>query len=567
MAARQRGTQLEGERRGAVRRLASRDVPTYLEKVQEPGGGPRLIIVERLMRRDTISDEQAAEYVRDARAAAPLDHPNMVRVRGVVVHQDEIKVACDFTDGELLSELWRDALEREPSVPVGIMVRVLIDVLAGLGALHTLRDPHHQRLKLVHGAITADCVLVGLDGASRLLRTCRIRRPGVLPASGLGTIAPEILSGATVDQRADVYSIGVLLWEALSRKRFFPHETAETILKAVQSSPIERPAVPADAAWAAPLADIAVRAMAPAQGKRFPTAPAMATELRKIAGAKLPTTLEVAKFVEGIAGDKIAARRALAESIMHAPPVSAEWGKAATPMPTALPSAAPKAMPQQGAPRRSAKPASAAAPPVPAMPSSSKTKPLWLTPLPEKMPTPRASPVVVSGRGANLRASVVQSVLEMVAVAAHWVHSLPLPSAPHWPPATGMLASPSLTLAAFTGRPRRLMIFVALGVSLIVAALAASRMSHSREKTRAAALQATAGATLAEGTEPASPEAATAPSPPSEDAVTAPPAVAADQASRTPTKTPAKPAAHPGSRRKPAPHQAAPPSTPTRTVR
>src|SRR6266536_3477269 len=196
------------------------------------------------MRRDTISDEQAAEYVRDARAAAPLDHPNMVRVRGVVVHQDEIKVACDFTDGELLSELWRVAL-------------------------HTLRVPHHQRLKLVHGAITADCVLVGLDGASRLLRTCRIRRPGVLPASGLGTIAPEILSGATVDQRADVYSIGVLLWEALSRKRFFPHETAETILKAVQSSPIERPAVPADAAWAAPLADIAVRAMAPAQGKRF----------------------------------------------------------------------------------------------------------------------------------------------------------------------------------------------------------------------------------------------------------------------------------------------------------
>src|SRR5262249_22934358 len=68
---------------GIVRRLSARGVPTYLERADAPDGGPHLIVVERLARSPGISDEQAEEWVRDARLASELEHENVLRTRAI----------------------------------------------------------------------------------------------------------------------------------------------------------------------------------------------------------------------------------------------------------------------------------------------------------------------------------------------------------------------------------------------------------------------------------------------------------------------------------------------------
>src|SRR5205823_6573740 len=105
-----------------------------------PNGKPCLVVVERLPRDAGSSDEEAAEYVRDARAAASLQHANVVRARAIGVSRDEIVVACDFVEGELLSDLWSTVGAVGSMVPIDIAVRMLVDVLSGLGALHSLSD-------------------------------------------------------------------------------------------------------------------------------------------------------------------------------------------------------------------------------------------------------------------------------------------------------------------------------------------------------------------------------------------------------------------------------------------
>jgi hypothetical protein len=286
------GEPLSTRSRGVVRRLSPRDVPTYLEQVPATSGTPHLIVVERFSRSAAVTDRQAAEYVAAARAACVLEHPYVVRARAIVVRHDEIRIACDFVDGERLSQLGHPSAGGPSMLRLEIAVRVLLDALIGLSALHELHVENGQRVKLVHGEVTADNILVGADGISRLLRACRVRRSGGAPTACIATIAPEASSGEP-DPRADVFSIGVLLWQMLSGT-----------------------SVPNHAPWAAPLADVAACAMAAASGERFSTATAMATEVRRIAGRKLATAVQVMDFVQAVAGAKIAARRSQVQGRM-----------------------------------------------------------------------------------------------------------------------------------------------------------------------------------------------------------------------------------------------------------
>jgi len=320
-----------------VRALGARAIPTSLATTTA-GGRTTLVVVERLAREGKISDDEAAAAVRVARAVAHLEHPNVARVREVAVRPDEIVVVHEMTDGERLSELWRDDGIAESVPPLTIALSILVDVLTGLSALHNMSDVQRgQPMRLAHGELTAANVLVGLDGVARVLLAGRIRRPGDLPEVGFGTLAPEVLAGETYDARADVYSVGALLWEALSGTPAFDGLSPPEIVESVRSVETERAFVPTDAPWAAPLADVAARAMHGSPDKRYPTAAAMAAEMRKVIGAKLTTPLRIASFIKHAAGDKILERRA---GIEAAPP----------PRPLNAPPNAPPARPPRPAP-------------------------------------------------------------------------------------------------------------------------------------------------------------------------------------------------------------------------
>src|SRR5262249_9152370 len=157
-------------------------------------------------------------------------------------------------------ELWHGPRERSGgALPLEIALRVLLDVLEGLGALHKLCDAQGRRLKHFHGEVTAANVLVGLDGVSRLLRACRVRLPGDVAPSGAEALPPEVRAGGPADQRADVFGVGVLLWQALSGRSPFGDEAMGSIVDRPPSEAIERATVPNRAPWAAPLVDVAAR--------------------------------------------------------------------------------------------------------------------------------------------------------------------------------------------------------------------------------------------------------------------------------------------------------------------
>jgi hypothetical protein len=248
---------------------------------------PRLVILERIV----AAPEERARLLRRGRALAALEHPKVVRVREAFESGDEAVFVSDFVDGEWLSAV----VNHSPRPPVEALLRVCVDVLEGLAALHDLRDERGQPMNFVHGGVCPETVLVAEDGVGEIARACT---PGT---SGKDKyVAPELRRGErATDLRSDVYSAGAILRDVLA-------------------------AAPSTAKWAEQLTDVAFRATSVDPQNRWPSAAAMATAVRRIAGAKLATAHDVATSLRDAYGSRMRARRTALDMLEDGPPPSSE---------------------------------------------------------------------------------------------------------------------------------------------------------------------------------------------------------------------------------------------------
>jgi serine/threonine-protein kinase len=303
------------ERFRLIRELGSRAVPTWAALELLRDGRSQLVVVSRA-KRGAHSEAALAEWVRTAEHVAKAVHPNLSRVREAVRRADDVLVSSEFVDGVT----WAKLSVCSQSPPLEIALRIFVDVLSGLGAIHNLRHSG-QELKLIHGALAPECVVVGSDGVARLVSTCALRSAVDRPARTSAYLAPEVLlEDDSADARADVYSVGAMLWEALSGQRLFRDLQASAIVTQLLSGKLCRPCAPTANAWAEPLVDVAMRAMAANPQQRFPTAAAFAAEIRRVAGLKVAPSARVAAWTQDVHGDVIRLRREALERGGARPP-------------------------------------------------------------------------------------------------------------------------------------------------------------------------------------------------------------------------------------------------------
>src|SRR5262249_30992139 len=130
--------------------------------------------------------------------------------------------------GETLSRLVGASVARLERVAPALASAIVTDALYGLHAAHEARDEQNRPLSIVHRDVSPQNILVGVDGAARMLdfgvakasSRSQVTRDGQVKGK-LGYMAPEQIRGRPVDRRADVFASSVVLWELLTGERMF----------------------------------------------------------------------------------------------------------------------------------------------------------------------------------------------------------------------------------------------------------------------------------------------------------------------------------------------------------
>jgi len=241
-------------------------------------------------------EEYEARFYQEAKAAGRLSHPNIVTIFDVGRTGDIAYIAMEFLQGREL----RDILNDKKLLPVDQVVDIVAQVALGLDYAH-----EHG---VVHRDIKPSNIMVGRDGHVKItdFGIARMASAGVRTQTGmvLGSpkyMSPEQVMGKLTDQRSDIFSLGVMLYEMLTGQPPFMGENVNAIMYQTLNA-IPQPPSALNAAVPEILNFIVAKALAKDLEHRYQSARDFANDLRASRGATLrrPLSVDIAEPVSAV---------------------------------------------------------------------------------------------------------------------------------------------------------------------------------------------------------------------------------------------------------------------------
>ena len=281
----------------------------YLANQTGEAGFRREVALKRIHRR--FSEHHGAVYMflKEARVAAALTHPNIVQIFDVGQEEDgSFFIVMENVRGTDLRNLAEIATRRGDMIPMDVSLGLVGQLLEGLRYAHTYRDSEGRHQGVVHGDIGPNNLLISTDGVVKLVdfglasAEGRMRQEGALHAGKFAYMSPEVVNGQHKDARSDLFSTGILLYELTVGQRLFRVNSYES-LRRVLADPILpprhiRPGYPEE------LERIVMRALEIRPELRYDSASAMWEDLEDFAfsfGLRL-SRLRLGRYVRQMLG-------------------------------------------------------------------------------------------------------------------------------------------------------------------------------------------------------------------------------------------------------------------------
>jgi serine/threonine-protein kinase len=206
-----------------------------------PAGFKKLVVVKKII--DSLATEPAMVnmFLHEAQLIAQLSHPNIVQVVELGEDKGQYFMVMEYVHGQTLRSLMKRAKDIGKNIPPVTVALIMSQVLRGLQHAHTATSGEGDPLKLVHRDVTPDNVIVGYNGVVKLLDfgiakvdnvVVEKTQEGILKGK-VAYLSPEQLEGESLDGRADLFSVGVTMYEALAGERPFVAPTNAAIIHRV----------------------------------------------------------------------------------------------------------------------------------------------------------------------------------------------------------------------------------------------------------------------------------------------------------------------------------------------
>ncbi len=223
----------------------------FLAQAHSLSGGDRLVALKMIHPRYAEDKHFHRMMVEEARIAVQLNHPNVGQVFDLGQWAGRYFLVMEFIDGCDLARAQECAAAHGAPFPVDVVAYIGHEVAAALAFAHQVKDKRGKPLGLIHRDISPQNVLLSADGHVKLIDFGIAKVATQIQQTQVGVIkgkffymSPEQAGAHDVDQRSDLFSLGICLWETLASRPLFRRDDGPTnplaILHDVRSMPIPR---------------------------------------------------------------------------------------------------------------------------------------------------------------------------------------------------------------------------------------------------------------------------------------------------------------------------------------
>lgn len=267
----------------------------YLAQTTGPGGFEKLAVVKQLKPELADDEKFLGMFMDEARLAARLNHRNVVQTNEVGEDEGRYFMAMEYLEGKTLQSVRSKLKPRSGTegpkdssgLSTAMILRIACEALAGLHYAHELSDYDGTKLGIVHRDISPQNIFITYDGQVKLLDFGVAKALGRTQETEVGMLkgrvvcmSPEQVANDSVDRRADIFSMGIVLRETLTGKRVWDNLGEMDVIKALLAKDI--PPLPEDTDVPSDIRKVIEKAMAPNRDQRYATAHQMRVELEAI---------------------------------------------------------------------------------------------------------------------------------------------------------------------------------------------------------------------------------------------------------------------------------------------
>jgi eukaryotic-like serine/threonine-protein kinase len=218
----------------------------FLASREGPEGFAKPYVIKRILPELAGNPQFADLFITEARVAALLDHPNIVHVFDFEIENGNYYLVMEHVAGASLSQVMRANRRRDTPLGSRFAVEIGVNIAHALAYAHALATPDGKALELVHRDISPGNVLISRDGAVKLADFGVVKTSMTATVVGVvngkwAYMSPEQVSGMTVDQRSDLFSLGIVLYELITGKRLFRADSPAATASRVMDAFVPRP--------------------------------------------------------------------------------------------------------------------------------------------------------------------------------------------------------------------------------------------------------------------------------------------------------------------------------------
>lgn len=283
----------------------------YIARTTGIGSFERHVVLKMILPERAADKHSVDMFLDEARLAAALNHQNVAQVFEVGQENGAHYLAMEYVHGQDLRAVLSKAGQVGARIPIELSLAIVAGAAAGLHHAHDRKSPDGVPLGIVHRDVSPSNIMIGYDGAVKLLdfgiakATARSHetQSGIIKGK-FAYMSPEQCRGREVDRRSDVFSLGIILYEITTQHRCFRADSDFDTMHRIVTGDIVRPSRLV-ATYPLELEKIVMTALAVDSSRRYASAAALLEELESFAAkARLsPSTMALGRFMRELFGE------------------------------------------------------------------------------------------------------------------------------------------------------------------------------------------------------------------------------------------------------------------------